>query len=364
MGRNYRIATIPGDGIGKEVTPVAMDVLERAGSLFDFQFDWDLLPWSCEYYAAHGAMMPPGGLDEIRNHDAIFLGAVGFPGVPDHVSLWGLLLPIRRRFNQYVNLRPIRLLPGMRSPLANAAPGSIDFVIVRENTEGEYSDQGTISAEGSDDEAIIQHSIFTRRGVDRIFKYGFELASTRRKKLTWATKSNGIFLAMPYWDSRGELMAQSYPGVATRQFHIDILAAHMVRDPGQFDVIVASNLMGDILSDLGAACAGTIGVAPSANINPEREFPSMFEPVHGSAPDIYGKNIANPIGQIWSGAMMLEHLGETEAADAVMSAIEHVLLHGPRTPDMGGQASTQEVGAAVADAIRRRGPLFKLIAQA
>jgi tartrate dehydrogenase/decarboxylase/D-malate dehydrogenase len=348
---SYSIACIPGDGIGKEVVPEGVRVLDRAAQIYGFSFDWTEYPWSCEYYARHGRMMPPDGIDQLRRHDAIFLGAVGFPGVPDHVSLWGLLLPIRRKFDQYVNLRPIRLMPGMESPLARAVPGEIDFLIVRENTEGEYSDQGMVLAPDSPEEAIIQHSVFTRKGVDRILRYAFETAMQRNRKLTWATKSNGIFVAMPYWDRRAELMAQVYPEVRAHQYHIDILAAHFVSRPESFDVVVASNLMGDILSDLGAACTGTIGVAPSANLNPEREHPSMFEPVHGSAPDIYGRNIANPIGQIWSGAMMLEHLGQRKAAQAVMCAIELVLAGGPRTPDMGGTASTSEVGQAIAAAL-------------
>ena len=349
MTHSYKIANIPGDGIGKEVLPEGVRVLERAGKLFGFSFDWTDLPWSCEYYSQTGKMMPDDGLDIMAKHDAIFLGAVGFPGVPDHVSLWGLLLPIRRKFQQYVNLRPIRLMPGMNTPLAN--PGDIDFMIVRENTEGEYSDQGMVLNEGTEEETVIQHSVFTRKGVDRLLKYGFDLASKRGKTLTWATKSNGIYIAMPYWDGRAELMANNYPDVETSQYHIDILSAHFVRDPARFDVVVASNLMGDILSDLGAACTGTIGVAPSANLNPEGDYPSMFEPVHGSAPDIYGQNIANPIGQIWSGAMMLEHLGETKAAAAIMTAIEAVMVDGPRTPDMGGTASTQEVGRAIETAL-------------
>ena len=355
MQKRYNIATIPGDGIGKEVVPEGVRVLERAGELFGFSLNWDHLPWSCEYYKQHGRMMPEDGLDTISKHDAIFLGAVGFPGVPDHVSLWGLLLPIRRRFEQYVNLRPVRLMPGMKSPLAS--PGPIDFVIVRENTEGEYSDQGMILAEGFEHETVIQHSIFTRKGVDRILRYGFELASRRQRKLAWATKSNGIFVSMPYWDSRAERIAREYPDVEPSQYHVDILAAHFVRDPCRFDVVVASNLMGDILSDLGAACTGTIGVAPSANLNPEGDFPSMFEPVHGSAPDIYGRNIANPIGQIWSGAMMLEHLGEGRAAAAVMDAIESVMLEGPKTPDMGGAETTQAVGRAIAEALVVSAPI-------
>lgn len=349
MTKTYKIANIPGDGIGKEVLPEGVRVLERASALFGFKFEWTDLPWSCEYYAKTGKMMPDDGLDIMARHDAIFLGAVGFPGVPDHVSLWGLLLPIRRKFHQYVNLRPIRLMPGMNAPLAN--PGDIDFLIVRENTEGEYSDQGLVLAEGTDEETVIQHSVFTRKGVDRLLKYGFDLAAARKNKLAWATKSNGIYIAMPYWDARAELMAKNYAQVEISQYHIDILSAHFVRDPARFDVVVASNLMGDILSDLGAACTGTIGVAPSANLNPEGDYPSMFEPVHGSAPDIYGQNIANPIGQIWSGAMMLDHLGEAKAAAAIMKAIETVMIDGARTPDMGGTASTQDVGRAIAGAL-------------
>lgn len=347
----YSIACISGDGIGKEVIPEGVRVLDRAGELFAFKLDWTDYPWSCEYYKNHGTMMPADGLDQLARHDAIFLGAVGFPGVPDHISLWGLLLPIRREFQQYVNLRPIRLMPGMESPLAGAKPGEIDFLIIRENTEGEYSDSGELLHADTDDELAVQRSFFTRKGVDRIFKYGFETAMKRKRKLAYATKSNGIFIAMPYWDSRANAMAQHFPEVSVEQYHIDILAAHFVRRPESFDVVVASNLMGDILSDLGAACTGTIGVAPSANLNPEGKYPSMFEPVHGSAPDIFGQNIANPIGQIWSGAMMLDHLGQHEASEAIMLAIETVLLAGPRTPDMGGVASTTEVGQAIANAL-------------
>jgi tartrate dehydrogenase/decarboxylase/D-malate dehydrogenase len=350
--KTYTIACIPGDGIGKEVLPEGIRVLDRVAALFGFSFNWVEFPWSCEYFLKTGAMMPDDGLDQLAKFDAIYLGAVGFPGVPDHVSLWGLLLPIRRRFQQYVNLRPIRLLPGMASPLIGARPGEIDFLIVRENTEGEYSDKGEISHCGTAAECVIQQSIFTRRGVDRIFRYGFETAMKRDRRLTYATKSNGIFIGMPYWDSRGDRMSGEFPEVDVERYHIDILAAHFVRRPQSFDVVVASNLMGDILSDLGAACTGSIGVAPSANLNPEGEFPSMFEPVHGSAPDIFGKRIANPIGQIWSGAMMLEHLGEHNAAQAVMDAIELVLLDGPRTIDMGGTSSTDEVGQAITLALR------------
>ena len=350
--KTHRIAVIPGDGIGKEVVPEGLRVLEAAGRKFGVAFKWDHYPWSCGYYAEHGRMMPEDGLDQIRGHDAIFLGAVGFPGVPDHVSLWGLLIPIRREFDQYANVRPVRLMPGIRSPLAGRKIGDIDFIVVRENTEGEYSSIGGRIYEGSAREMAIQQTVFTRVGVDRILKYAFEIARKRPKKhVTSATKSNGISITMPYWDERFHAMAKNYPDIRIDQFHIDILTAHFVQHPDWFDVVVGSNLFGDILSDLGSACTGTIGIAPSSNLNPERKFPSMFEPVHGSAPDIYGKNIANPIGQIWSGALMLDHLGHADAADAVVSAIEKVLGEGPRTPDIGGQASTQDLGKAVADAI-------------
>ena len=349
---SHRIAVIPGDGIGKEVVPEGIRVLEAAGSKFAIRFKWDELPWSCEYYAKTGRMMPEDGLDSIRRHDAIYLGAVGFPGVPDHISLWALLIPIRRGFQQYANVRPVRLMPGIESPLRGRAEGDIDFIVVRENTEGEYSTAGGIRNEGREDEEVIQENRFTRRGVDRILRYAFEMARARpAKHLTWATKSNGIFVSMPYWDARAKAMAERFPDVRTDQFHIDILTAHFVRNPDRFDVVVASNLFGDILSELGPACTGTIAIAPSANLNPEREYPSMFEPVHGSAPDIYGQNIANPIGQIWSGAMMLEHLGHAEAAGAIVKAIETVLREGPRTRDIGGSASTQEVGRAITAAL-------------
>ena len=350
--KNHKIAVIAGDGIGKEVLPEGMRVLAAAGRKFGIGFTWDEKPWSCDYYLQHGAMMPANGLAEIRHHDAIYLGAVGFPTVPDHISLWGLLIPIRREFQLYANVRPVRLMPGVPSPLANRKAGDIDFWVVRENNEGEYSSIGGRIFEGTPQEAVMQQTVFTRRGVDRILKYAFELAKTReRKHVTSATKSNGIAITMPYWDERFAAMKANYPDIKTSQFHIDILCAHFVQHPDWFDVVVASNLFGDILSDLGPACTGTIGIAPSANLNPEREFPSCFEPVHGSAPDIYGKNIANPIGQIWSGAMMLEHLGHKEAGDAIVRAIETVLVDGPRTRDMGGTTSTSEVGEAIAAAL-------------
>ena len=350
--KTYRIAVIAGDGIGQEVVPEGIRVLEAAGARFDLAFRWDELPWSCAYYAKTGRMMPEDGLDQIRHHDAIFPGAVGFPGVPDHVSLWGLLIKIRRGFDQYANVRPVRLMPGVSSPLRGREAGDIDFVVVRENSEGEYSTLGGRCFEGTDAEMVVQESVFSRRGIDRIVRYAFELARRRPKKhLTWATKSNGIFHSMPFWDERAEAVSRDFPDVKADKYHIDILTAHFVRNPDWFDVVVGSNLFGDILSDLGPACTGTIAIAPSANLNPERVYPSLFEPVHGSAPDIAGRRVANPIGQIWSGAMMLEHLGHQEAADAVLHAIEKVLREGPRTPDMGGRASTEEVGKAVAGAL-------------
>jgi len=355
MTKTYRLAVIPGDGIGKETTPEGLRVLDAAARRFGFALKLDHYDWSCETYKATGAMMPPDGLDMVREADSIFLGAVGWPGVPDHVSLWGLLIPFRRQFDQYVNLRPCRLMPGAISPLAGRTEKDIDFYVVRENTEGEYSSSGGRHFEGTDREFASQLTIMTRTGIDRIVKYAFELAMTRpRRKVTSATKSNGIIHTMPYWDERFAAMAKQYPDVKTDQYHIDILCAHFVQHPDWFDVVVGSNLFGDILSDLGPAVAGSIGIAPSANINPERKHPSMFEPVHGSAPDIAGRWICNPIGQIWSGAMMLEHLGEKAAADAIVAAIETVLREGgPRTRDMGGQAGTVEVGRAIAEIVGR-----------
>ncbi len=352
MIERFRIAVIPGDGIGKEVVPEGIKVLEAATGLFDIGFEWEQFPWSCEAYLQSGRMMPEDGLDRIRDHDAVFLGAVGFPGVPDHVSLWGLLIPIRREFKQYVNLRPVRLMPGVSSPLAGVTAGDIDYYVVRENNEGEYSEIGGRLYAGTDEEVVVQENIFTRQGVDRILKYAFEFATSRAgKHVTSATKSNGIMHSMPFWDERFAAMAEQYPEIRTDQYHVDILTAHFVQHPDWFDVVVASNLFGDILSDLGPATTGTIGIAPSANLNPERDYPSMFEPVHGSAPDIYGKGIANPVGQIWAGAMMLEHLGNKAASDAILKAIETVLEQGPRTPDLGGTASTGEMGDAISQAL-------------
>lgn len=353
MMKKHKIAVIAGDGIGKEVMPEGQRVLDAVALRYGFALEYDELPWSCDYYVKHGSMMPEDGLQKIRHHDAIYLGAVGLPSLlPDHISLWGLLIKIRREFDQYANIRPVRLMPGVTSPLANRKVGDIDFIIVRENSEGEYSSAGGRMYEGTEREIAVQESIFSRHGTDRIMRYAFDLARRRaRKHLTSATKSNGISITMPFWDERFRAVAADYPDVKTDQYHIDILTANFVRFPDRFDVVVGSNLFGDILSDLGPACTGTIAIAPSANLNPERIYPSMFEPVHGSAPDIYGQNIANPIGMIWSGAMMLEHLGQTAAAESVVRAIETVLQEGPKTPDLGGKASTQDVGRAIAEAI-------------
>jgi tartrate dehydrogenase/decarboxylase/D-malate dehydrogenase len=354
VDKKFEIAVIPGDGIGHEVIPEGLRVLETAGRRFGFSLSCHTFDWSCQTYLATGRMMPEDGLEQLRPFDAIFLGAVGHPRVPDHVSLWGLLIPIRREFHQYANVRPVRSLRGIEPAVKNFAPGLIDFCVVRENNEGEYSEIGGRLYSHTEDELAVQQSIFTRRGCDRIMRYAFELASTRRLHVTSATKSNGIIHTMPFWDERFAAIAKEYPGIRTDQFHIDILTAHFVRHPDWFDVVVGSNLFGDILSDLGPAVVGSIGIAPSGNLNPEREFPSMFEPVHGSAPDIAGKGVANPIGQIWSGSMMLRHLGEKAAADAIERAIESVLGgSGPRTPDIGGGAGTKDLGEAIASEVSR-----------
>ncbi|HTY23459.1 MAG TPA: tartrate dehydrogenase [Desulfomonilaceae bacterium] len=355
----HKIAVIPGDGIGKEVMPEGLRVMEAAARKYGIGIETTHFNWACaDYYVKHGRMMPSDWFDQLKTCDAIYFGAVGWPEVvPDHISLWGSLLKFRKEFDQYVNLRPVRLMAGVPCPLAGRKPGDIDFYVVRENTEGEYSDIGGKMFTDTDREVVLQESVFTRKGVDRILKYAFELARNRPKKhLTSATKSNGMAISMPYWDERVELMAKQYPDVRWDKYHIDILAARFVLSPERFDVVVGSNLFGDILSDLGPACAGTIGIAPSANINPDRVFPSMFEPVHGSAPDIYGQNIANPIGMIWSGAMMLGFLGNgdeahTAAHDAIIRAIEATVIDGPRTRDLGGNADTTEVGQAIAAAI-------------
>jgi tartrate dehydrogenase/decarboxylase / D-malate dehydrogenase len=359
---SHRIAVIAGDGIGQEVMPEGLRVLDAAARRFGIALQVDPFDFAnCRYFADHGVMMPPDWKDRIGGHHAILFGAVGWPAtLPDHVSLWGSLLKFRREFDQYVNLRPARLMPGIRSPLVDREgrplqPGDIDMWIVRENTEGEYSSIGGRMFEGSEREIVMQQTVMSRVGVDRVLKFAFDLAMTRpRRRLTSATKSNGIAITMPYWDERVEAMARQYPQVKVDKQHIDILTAFFVQRPQVFDVVVASNLFGDILSDLGPACTGTIGIAPSANLNPTRQWPSLFEPVHGSAPDIAGRGIANPIGQVWSVAMMLDHLGHRDAHNAVLAAIEAVLSdpHAPRTPDIGGRAGTRDLGVALAAAVQ------------
>jgi tartrate dehydrogenase/decarboxylase / D-malate dehydrogenase len=349
----HNIAVIAGDGIGKEVMPEGVRALDAAARKFGIDLHFDYFDWSCDNYDKHGYWMPLDWRDKIGGHQAIFFGATGWPArVPDHKSLWDSLINFRRVFDQYVNLRPVRLMPGIPCPLVGRKVGDIDYYVVRENTEGEYSSVGGRMFAGTEREFVTQQSVFTRKGVDRIIKFAFELAMKRPRKLvTSCTKSNGISITMPYWDERFAEMAKSYPDVKTSQYHVDGLTIQLVLNPQRFDVIVASNLFGDIISDIGPATAGTIGIAPSANINPERVFPSLFEPVHGSAPDIFGKKIANPIAQIWSGAMMLEHLGYEKAGLAVVNAIEKVLQDGPRTPDAGGTANTEDVGKAIAATI-------------
>ena len=348
-----KIAVIPGDGIGWEVVPEGLKVLEAIGGRHGLDFHFTEFDWGCERFHKTGRFMPDDGLAQLREFDAIFLGAVGFPGVPDHVSLWELLIPIRRAMQQYINLRPVRMMAGMPCPLAGRGPEDIDFWVIRENNEGEYSEIGGRLYQGTENELAMQETVFTRRGTDRVMRYAFDFCQRiGKKKVTSATKSNGIIHTMPYWDERFEAIAAEYPNLDTDKYHIDILTAHFVLHPDWFDVVVGSNLFGDILSDLGPAVAGSIGIAPSANINPEGDYPSMFEPVHGSAPDIAGKKIANPIGQIWSGAMMLEHLGHQAAAADIVTAIENVLVGGgPKTPDIGGQACTSDLGDAIVGAL-------------
>jgi len=356
MSTPKKIAVIAGDGIGKEVMPEGLRALQAAARRFELPLEFHHFDWAhCDYYAEHGQMMPDDWKEQLSGMDAIFFGAVGWPAtVPDHVSLWGSLLKFRREFDQYINLRPVRLFEGVPCPLAGRKPGDIDYYVVRENTEGEYTALGGIMFEGTDREICIQESVYSKHGADRLLKYAFDLAQSRAKKhVTLATKSNGIAISMPWWDGRADAMHAHYPAVAVDKQHIDILSARFVLQPGRFDVVVASNLFGDILSDLGPATTGTIGLAPSANLNPERTFPSLFEPVHGSAPDIYGKNIANPVAMIWSGALMLDFLGNSQGAgraahDAIVKAIEDVLLEGPHTPDLGGKASTTAMGEAIA----------------
>ncbi|KAI1813942.1 tartrate dehydrogenase [Poronia punctata] len=353
-----RIAVIPGDGIGTEVMPYGVSCLREISTMYNIPLTFESFPFSSvAYYHQHGTMLPPNWKETLSSFDAIYFGAVGMPDqVPDEISLWGSLLKFRREFDQYINLRPSRLIKGVKSPLAGREPGDIDFWIVRENTEGEYSSVGGKIFEGTDREIVMQETIMTRVGVDRVLRYAFELARSRPEKhLTSATKSNGINTTMPYWDSRVREMAREFPDVRVDKYHIDILCAHFVQRPDIFDVVVGSNLFGDILSDLGPACTGTIGIAPSANINPEGKFPSLFEPVHGSAPDIAGKGIANPVGMIWAGQMLLQHFGYTEAADALLRAVENVLGRAEvevLTPDMGGKGTTKVLGEAIINEIK------------
>jgi len=360
MTPTFRIALIAGDGIGKEVMPEGLRVIQAAAERFGFELECRTIDWaSCDYYAEHGRMMPDDWKAQLQGVDALYFGAVGWPAtVPDHVSLWGSLLKFRREFDQYVNLRPVRLFEGVPCPLAGRKPGDIDYLVVRENTEGEYTSLGGVMYEGTEREIVIQESVFSRHGADRVLRFAYETARARgRRHLTVATKSNGIAISMPWWDERATEIGQEFAGVTQDKQHIDILCARFVLQPQRFDVVVASNLFGDILSDLGPATTGTIGLAPSANLNPERKFPSLFEPVHGSAPDIYGQRIANPIAMIWSGALMLDFLTQGQGAgraahDAIVQAIEHVIAHGPRTPDLGGQAHTEDVGQAIADRLK------------
>jgi tartrate dehydrogenase/decarboxylase/D-malate dehydrogenase len=351
----YRIAVIPGDGVGREVIPEGLRVLQAVSEVTgSFRLTTSVLPWSCEYYLGRGAMMPADGLKVLADHDAIYLGAIGFPGVPDDVSLWGLLLPIRQGFDQYVNLRPVRVLPGIESPLRNGSPETVDILCIRENTEGEYAGVGGRIRRGRADEVAVQTAVFTRPGVERVAKYALDRARERRKTLVSATKSNALQYSAVLWDEVVAQVARDYPDVSVTSYHVDALAARFVTEPESLDVVVASNLFGDILTDLGGALQGSLGLPASANLNPERKHPSMFEPVHGSAPRRAGQGVANPMAAVWAGALMLEHLGEREAAALVMSALEAVALEGPRTRDLGGNATTTEVGELIARKVRQR----------
>jgi tartrate dehydrogenase/decarboxylase / D-malate dehydrogenase len=350
--RTLHVSVIPGDGVGQEVIPEGLRVLRRAGEVTDrFRIETIEYPWSCEYYLATGRMMPDDGLTQLADSDAIYLGAVGFPGVPDHVSLWGLLLPIRKGFDQYVNLRPVELLEGIPGPLRDRSPGDVDILCIRENTEGEYSGLGGRSGIGTANEIAIQTSLFTRRGVERIARYALEQARSRRRQLASATKSNALQYTAVMWDEVVADVARDYPDVTVTPYHVDALAARFVTAPDTLDVVVGSNLFGDILTDLGGALQGSLGLPASANLNPERMHPSMFEPVHGSAPRRAGQGVANPMATIWAGKLMLDHLGKTEAGALVMDALRTVARAGPRTRDLGGNASTIEVGTVIADAV-------------
>ena len=348
----YRIALIPGDGVGKEVIPIGVRALVRAGEVTGrFMLETTELDWSCERYLRVGQLMPADGLRVLAQHDAIYLGAVGFPGVPDHVSLWGLLLPIRQSFDLYVNLRPVRVLEGIASPLRNGNPRTVDMVCVRENTEGEYAGVGGFTHRGTEDEVAMQTAVFTRRGIERFARYAFECSRKRRRQVASATKSNAQQYSSVLWDEVVSDVARDYPDVRCTRYLVDALAARFVTSPETLDVVVASNLFGDILTDLGAALQGSLGLAASANLDPSRAHPSLFEPVHGSAPDIAGRGVANPIAAVWAGVLMLEHLGEAEAGSLVMRAIETVAASGPKTPDIGGRATTGEVAHAIVEAI-------------
>ena len=344
-----RVAVIAGDGIGQEVIPAGIDVVKKAAAACGAVVEFVELPWGCDFYRKNGRMMPEDGFDRLQEFDAIYLGAIGDPSVPDHIAVWQLILPLRQRFDQYVNLRPMRLVDGVKTPLANRRPADIDMVCVRENSEGEYGGIGGRVHAGRPNEAAQQLSVFTRHGIERIARYAFETAMKRpRRLLASATKSNALNHSMVLWDEVVDGVARDYPSVSWRKYHVDALAARMITDPGSLDVILASNLFGDSLTDLGAAISGSLGIAPSGNINPERKHPSMFEPIHGSAPDIKGKGIANPIGAIWAGALMLDHLGARDGHDLIVRAIEQVLsTGGPRTPDLGGKATTRDVADAI-----------------
>ncbi len=356
---SIKIAVIPGDGIGKEIVPEGVKILETLMEIKNVKFDFETFPWGCEYYLMKGEMMPSDGLKLLEKYDYILMGPVGSPKVPDHVSLWGLLLPIRRGFDQYVNLRPSKLLRGIASPLANKKPGSFDFVVVRENTEGEYSNMGGLLREGTSDEIAVQNSVFTRKGTERIIRYAFNLAIERSKRtgkdpyVVSATKSNGINFTMPFWDRVFKEIAAEYPQVKTNLYHIDALSAYLILRPESFDVIVASNLFGDILSEIGAAISGGIGIGPSANLNPEKRFPSLFQPIHGSAPDIAGKGIANPIGMIWTISLFLDHIGMNSEANMLLEAVQRAIEFGYKTPDIGGKYKTSEVTAKIIDIFRK-----------
>jgi tartrate dehydrogenase/decarboxylase / D-malate dehydrogenase len=350
--RTYRVAAIPGDGIGREVLPAALRVLDVAADRAGFTLELDHLDWSCERYLTAGAMMPTDGLEQVGGHDALLLGAVGAPEVPDHVSLWGLLVPIRRSFRLYANVRPARSLTGVPTPVEVDPARPVDLVVVRENVEGEYSQIGGRLNGGFPDEMAVQEAIFTRAGVERIARHAFALAEQRRGKLVSATKSNGIVHTMPFWDEVVAEQSEQHPGVTWRSEHLDALAAKLVLDPAAFDVIVASNLFGDVLSDLTAALVGGLGLAASANLDPTRRHPSLFEPVHGSAPDIAGQGVANPVGAIWAASLMLDHLGEVDAARRVLGAVEGVLARTDvRTPDLGGDATTERFTESVITAL-------------